>query len=118
MNFIFIFISSSNTNLLRKKSVKQKIKKRLPKGSLCHCTQNIFLSIYQIYFSNYVNYRYCIFHDGEIWTCAVALKKSFQELIIIEICIILVLLVIEYDHEFLSAVCDYIFNHIFRATPY
>ena len=27
MNFIFIFISSSDTNLLRKKSVKQKIKK-------------------------------------------------------------------------------------------
>ena len=30
MNFIFIFISSSDTNLLRKKSVKQKIKKRWP----------------------------------------------------------------------------------------
>ena len=30
MNFIFIFISSSDTNLLRKKSVKQKIKKRCP----------------------------------------------------------------------------------------
>ena len=28
--FIFIFISSSDTNLLRKKSVKQKIKKRWP----------------------------------------------------------------------------------------
>ena len=30
MNFIFIFISSSDTNLLRKKSVKQKIKKLWP----------------------------------------------------------------------------------------
>ena len=30
MNFIFIFISSSDTNLFRKKSVKQKIKKRWP----------------------------------------------------------------------------------------
>ena len=30
MNFIFIFISSSDTNLLRKKSVKQKIKRRWP----------------------------------------------------------------------------------------
>ena len=30
MNFIFIFISSSDTNLLLKKSVKQKIKKRWP----------------------------------------------------------------------------------------
>ena len=29
MNFIFIFISSSDPNLLRKKSVKQKIKKTL-----------------------------------------------------------------------------------------
>ena len=29
MNFIFIFISSSDTNLLRKKSVKQKIKKTM-----------------------------------------------------------------------------------------
>ena len=33
MNFIFIFISSSETNLLRKKSVKQKIKKRWPNCS-------------------------------------------------------------------------------------
>ena len=32
--FFFIFISSSDTNLLRKKSVKQKIKKRWPKGTL------------------------------------------------------------------------------------
>ena len=31
MNSIFIFISSSDTNLLRKKSVKQKIKKQWPK---------------------------------------------------------------------------------------
>ena len=30
MNFIFIFISSSDTNLLQKKSVKQKIKKQWP----------------------------------------------------------------------------------------
>ena len=30
MNFIFIFISSSDTNVLRKKSVKQKIKKLWP----------------------------------------------------------------------------------------
>ena len=29
MNFIFIFISSSDPNLLRKKSVKQKIKKTM-----------------------------------------------------------------------------------------
>ena len=34
MNFIFIFISSSDTNLLRKISVKQKIKKRWPKVDL------------------------------------------------------------------------------------
>ena len=33
MNFIFIFISSSDTNLLRKKSVKHKIKKRWPKSN-------------------------------------------------------------------------------------
>ena len=31
MNFIFIFISSSDINLLKKKSVKQKIKKQWPK---------------------------------------------------------------------------------------
>ena len=31
MNFIFIFISSSDPNLLRKKAVIQKIKKRWPK---------------------------------------------------------------------------------------
>ena len=31
MNFIFIFIPSSDTSLLRKKSVKQKIKKPWPK---------------------------------------------------------------------------------------
>ena len=31
MSFIFIFISSSDPNLLPKKSVKQKIKKRWPK---------------------------------------------------------------------------------------
>ena len=31
MNFIFIFILSSDINLLRKKSVKQKIKKQWPK---------------------------------------------------------------------------------------
>ena len=30
MNFIFIFMSSSDTNLLQKKSVKQKIKKQWP----------------------------------------------------------------------------------------
>ena len=30
MNFIFIFISSSDPNLLGKKSVKQKIKKQWP----------------------------------------------------------------------------------------
>ena len=30
MNFIFIFISSSDPNLLRKKTVKQKIKKQWP----------------------------------------------------------------------------------------
>ena len=33
MNFIFIFISSSDPNLLQKKSVKQKIKKRWPKAA-------------------------------------------------------------------------------------
>ena len=31
-DFIFIFISSSDPNFLRKKSVKQKIKKRWPKA--------------------------------------------------------------------------------------
>ena len=39
MNFIFIFISSSDTNLLRKKSVKQEIKKPWPNGKKekdCH----------------------------------------------------------------------------------
>ena len=34
MNFIFIFISSSDPNLLRKKSVKQKIKKN--SGLTCY----------------------------------------------------------------------------------
>ena len=56
MNFIFMFISSSDTNLLRKKSVKQKIKKRWPYLNI--------LSIFKLntvtYIKTLVNIEHCL----------------------------------------------------------
>ena len=45
MNFIFIFFSSSDLNLLRKKSVKQKIKKLWPKGYYTISRQGITMML-------------------------------------------------------------------------
>ena len=50
MNIIFIFISSSDPNLFRKKSVKQKVKKRWPLIKVKYCSET-----WKVYFSNTCN---------------------------------------------------------------
>ena len=57
MNFIFIFISSSDPNLLQKKSVKQKIKKRSPKDNFL-CALRHEMAYTSLYFS--VSYNFVI----------------------------------------------------------
>ena len=78
MNFIFIFISSSDPNLVRKKSVKQKIKKLWPKRDFFAAC--LYLAVFRIYiihwamspaiigFSRYFglvrNMQYAVIFDG------------------------------------------------------